>query len=138
MCLLFGCMADDFWLCKVQNEVGTLTITTFVFRRMQALKRKDNFWNCTNLRGKHEISLISFRHYILCLMFWYYSENKYFRPASTTAHGHHSGMNGKYQQPNYYAESKSQCKTYSVNQYIVFKGDTVLVGKWCKQEWVSF
>ena len=70
-------------------------------------------------------------------MFWYYSENKHFRPASTTAHGHHSGMNGKYQQPNYYAESKSQYKTYSVNQYIIFKGNNVLVGKWCKEEWIE-
>ena len=52
---------------------------------------------------------------------------------SNPAHGYQA-MNGKYQQPNYYADVVSlRHKTYSVNQYTVFKKNKTgeNMEKWC-------
>ena len=103
MCLLFGCMADDFWLCKVQNEVGTfrwLSLSECKHWNEKIILKLHKFaretWSFINILSSSYVSVV------LALV-------KRYSFSSSTAHGYQA-MNGKYQQPNYYVQSQSQTK----------------------------
>ena len=103
MYLLFGCMPDDFWLCEIQNEVGTFGLSLLECKHWDEMimlklhKFAIEKWNSIDIVSSSYcmlVALVVVRPY----SFW-----------SNPAHGYQA-MNGKYQQPNYYVQSQSQTK----------------------------